>query len=663
MGAITRNFANNILESGQLDATDGVSGNVPTPNVNNESLDNITALPSSVGFGVKTVSSDPPSLNAGEIFFNSTDGVFKSLIFAKSWSAGGKMTTARYGPGGGGTTTAGLVFGGYTGTAQSNLTEEYNGTGHSNGGNLGTARSGNAGTGTQTAGLSAGGVNPPSQYVGNVEEYDGSSWSEVNDLPTAKGYMLQGGTQTATFVGGGRQGPPYSNPTATLEYDGTNWTSGGTLGVANYHGSSGGTLTAGWNLGGSPGPGAAPGRTNTSQFYDGTSWTAGPNGPTEINSGSGAGSQTAALAFTNGDASNTGGNNILYEYDGSSWAVSPATLGTARRSGGRGGMGTTANQALAMGGRIGTPATDVTEEFNVSINTITAAAWASGGNLNTVRNVLAGVGTQTAALMIGGNNPGTTQKGNVEQYDGSSYTEINDLTTARSQGGSAGTSTAALFFGGDIYPSSPRDTAKTEEYSGSSWSEQNDMVGTARRALIGFGTQTAAVGAGGYGGGILALTEEYNGTSWTAGNAMPVAKESLAAGGSQTAGLTFGGYAPPGPAVVKTTEEYDGTNWTSGGSLNTGRWGAGRGTVGSQTACLAFGGDSSSPSVQSATENYDGTSWSTRPGLATARRASGGAGTPTAALCSGGYSSTNVNTTEEFTGETSAQVAKTIQSS
>ena len=69
MGAITRNFANNILGSGQLDATDGVSGNVPAPNVNNESLDNITALPSSVGFGIKTVSSDPPSLNEGEIFF------------------------------------------------------------------------------------------------------------------------------------------------------------------------------------------------------------------------------------------------------------------------------------------------------------------------------------------------------------------------------------------------------------------------------------------------------------------------------------------------------------------------------------------------------------------------------------------------------------------
>ena len=121
MGAITRNFANNILGTGQLDATDGVDGNIPAPNVNNESLDNITALPSSVGFGIKTVSSDPPSLNEGEIFFNSTDGVFKSLVNVEAWSSGASLSTARHSLGGAGSQTAGLAFGG---PSANNATEE-----------------------------------------------------------------------------------------------------------------------------------------------------------------------------------------------------------------------------------------------------------------------------------------------------------------------------------------------------------------------------------------------------------------------------------------------------------------------------------------------------------------------------------------------------------
>jgi len=360
-------------------------------------------------------------------------------------------------------------------------------------------------------------------------------------------------------------------------------------------------------------------------------------------------SQTSAVVFGgNGPGTNVNTNE---SWDGTSWSVAP-TLATGRAGINGAGSGTA---AIAASGFTTPPdaSPGVTEEFTTSTNTITAAAWASGGNLATARNVIAGAGIQTSAIMVGGNNPGTTQKGETEEYDGTSYSEQNDLNTARSQIGSAGITTAAVVFGGDVYPSSPRNTNKTEEYNGSSWSEQNDM-GTGRRALTGFGIQTAAVGAAGYSTTILNSTEEYDGTSWTAGNTMPVAKSDPSAGGTLTAGVTFGGYAPPGPAVVATTEEYDGTNWTSGGALITGRWGAGRGTVGSQTACLAFGGDNGSPTVQSVTEAYDGTSWSTRPSMATARRAAGGAGTTTANLCSGGYSTTIVNTTEEFTGETTA---------
>ena len=68
----------------------------------------------------------------------------------------------------------------------------------------------------------------------------------------------------------------------------------------------------------------------------------------------------------------------------------------------------------------------------------TAGAWASGGALNTARFRLGGVGIQTAALAFGGQTPSNTAA--TESYDGSAWTEVNDLNTARSALGDAGTS-------------------------------------------------------------------------------------------------------------------------------------------------------------------------------------------------------------------------------
>jgi hypothetical protein len=53
-------------------------------------------------------------------------------------------------------------------------------------------------------------------------------------------------------------------------------------------------------------------------------------------------------------------------------------------------------------------------------------------------------------------------------------------------------------------------------------------MGTARRILEGCGTQTAALGFGGYLPPSTAATEEYDGTSWTAGGSMGTARFSLA---------------------------------------------------------------------------------------------------------------------------------------
>ena len=79
-------------------------------------------------------------------------------------------------------------------------------------------------------------------------------------------------------------------------------------------------------------------------------------------------------------------------------------------------------------------------------------------------------------------------------------------------------------------------------------------------------------------------TEEQNGTAWTGGGNLPAPIGELAAAGTQTAGLAFGGGYP----IVATTSLYDGSSWTATSSMNTARrYLAGAGT---QTAGLAFGG-------------------------------------------------------------------------
>ena len=124
---------------------------------------------------VKNYSSDPTSDIEGQIWYNSTSGVFKSNVNAgAAWASGGNMGTARNRLAGCGTQTAGLAFGGYIGTTVQSATEEYNGSSWTSGGNLGTARYiFQGGAGTQTAGLAFGGSIPPVSAA--TEEYNGTS--------------------------------------------------------------------------------------------------------------------------------------------------------------------------------------------------------------------------------------------------------------------------------------------------------------------------------------------------------------------------------------------------------------------------------------------------------------------------------------------------------
>src|SRR6056300_1063761 len=62
---------------------------------------------------------------------------------------------------------------------------------------------------------------------------------------------------------------------------------------------------------------------------------------------------------------------------------------------------------------------------------VSAGAWATGGDLNTARANPRGTGTQTAALAFGGKTPALDELALTESYNGSAWTELNDLNTAR----------------------------------------------------------------------------------------------------------------------------------------------------------------------------------------------------------------------------------------
>ena len=116
---------------------------------------------------------------------------------------------------------------------------------------------------------------------------------------------------------------------------------------------------------------------------------------------------------------------------------------------------------MAFGGR--SPTVAETELWN-------GTNWTEVNDMNTARYLLGGCGANnTAALAFGGyTSPPNGNVGNTEDWNGSSWQETSDLSTARYAIGSSGTSTAALGFGGFGPDPSPAPTDVTEEWSGSS---------------------------------------------------------------------------------------------------------------------------------------------------------------------------------------------------
>ena len=572
----------------------------------------------------------------GQLFFQDTAREMKVAVASAAWSSGSPINSGRLNCASGSTPRdAGIIFGGFLSPASSTLTEEYNGSGWTEDGNLNTARQQFPGFGTQTAAVGAGGYVNGSGDVANVEEYDGSSWTEVTDIPSARRGQAGFGTLTAGVICGG---VPNSNQ--TFEYDGTNWTAGGNLGTGmdRTDTAGAGTQTAGL---------VASGDTTESFTYNGTAWTdvGATNSPHD--GGSDTGLQTAAVVISGFPAPQSPSITTACEtFDGTSFST---TATVAQGAYGMGNGGASGTAAFKCTGDANPGTLTGMEEFNITVNTVTAAAWASGGNYPTNNYGLQGAGSQTAALAWGGDAAGATTNVTAE-YNGSSWTTSGNYPFNGWRIGGDGTQTAAIGSGGvnnsaDFQPS-------TNTYDGSSWTDSGNDLPANRRSHAMVGTQTSALV---FAGSPTTTTLEYNGSSYSSAPALATPRAGMHALGTQTAALC--GATPPNSA----SEEYNGSSWSTGGSQvkATGSSAEGNGT-GTQTAGMFVGGYPS----QVTTQLYDGTIFTTAANLGSAGYGLGqSSSSSTAALAFGGFRGGYSNSTEEFTGETTSLNLKTITDS
>jgi hypothetical protein len=116
-------------------------------------------------------------------------------------------------------------------------------------------------------------------------------------------------------------------------------------------------------------------------------------------------------------------------------------------------------------------------------------------------------------IAFGGySTPPATYYANTEYYNGTSWSELNDLNTARRQLAGAGLYTSALAFGGETSPGA--DVANTEEWNGASWAEVADLP-AGRVGLGGAAANNTAALAFGGNPGYSTDTNEWNDTSFS----------------------------------------------------------------------------------------------------------------------------------------------------
>ena len=593
--------------------------------------------------------------------------------YAGTWASGGDMNHARKRNPGAGTQTSSVVAGGDDGggpTPSFTEVEEYNGTSWTEIAeiNEGNSRQSCAGANAEAI-LEIGGEADKA----TCESWNGSAWTETGDLNTGRYDTAAGGTYTSAIVAGGSDAgsPGYQSVTET--FNGSTWTETGDLNTARQAIAGDGTTTAMIVAGGTTGSNVA-----VSETFNGSTWTEVSDLNTARHFFSGAGSTTDVIVMGGNPRSGKTEN-----YDGSSWSE-VNDMATARDENlGRAGTGTTALMSGGNGNPGGTniatteewsfsgidPSTTPAAEYADAIvgdfyyNSTTGqfktvndggapiGTWASGGTLNASKSSQANIGNSKANNTAGGQNPSSSYLTQNEQYDGTSWTEVNDLNTGRQVGAGIGTSAAGLIASGRPVASGGAG-AENESWNGTSFTEEADL-NTGRGYGRGAGTQTAGIVIGGFTNPPAvryANVETWNGSAWTETTDLNAVRSSngIAQASPYTSTIVFGGDSGPGPSTtssIATAETWDGSSWTEVSDINEGRRALG-GAGNSISSALAFGGGSVN------TEFWNGSSWTEVNNLSDARTWGGNSGSSLDALVCGD---------EPFSGATEEWTATEFQ--
>ena len=304
---------------------------------------------------------------------------------------------------------------------------------------------------------------------------------------------------------------------------------------------------------------------------------------------------------------------------------------------------------------------------------------------------MAGFGTQTAAISAGGYVGSPSGTANVGTWNGTSWTEGNNLTQNRRTFTGSGTTGAGLVCGGQFIPSPTASAfyAGTEVYDGTSWTASSDLANG--RYDQGQGpncpsSDSVIWGGSANGSPYSNIVEEWNDYSstnpapsltmlnegqiwyntagaslkftakvgaWSSGGALPSTRRNPAGVGTQTAALAAMGTPGSGyPAVTTNCDSYDGTAWTATNPTQNARTNQGACQIGTQAAGQIQGGYSPGPTGNAHTEQFDGTSWTEKNNLLSGRWSGCGAGITTAGLYFGGTPAGPASTTanEEWDG-------------
>ena len=287
---------------------------------------------------------------------------------------------------------------------------------------------------------------------------------------------------------------------------------------------------------------------------------------------------------------------------------------------------------------------------------VATGSWTSGTSMPSISGGRGMAGAYHSSIAYGGTgSPPTAAQGKTEYFDGTSWTEQNDLNTARFMGCPAkqGTQTAALFAAG----STGTDNANVESWNGSSWSEVNDVPTAKHSFADGLGTQTAALAVGA-GPPNRAIVSSWDGSNWTDVAELNQGRYFNSCSGSQTAGLCFAGDVDN--TFTANTESWNGSTWTELNNLNTVR--ASGGGAGTQTSALMMTGNTAPGPKVANVEAWDGTSWTEVTDISTARNRPGSTGAnSTAAVVAGGYTTTIVANVEEWETTPPALFQKTVE--